>query len=138
MSGGLTAGQAAFLVRDAVVWLTIVSRANLASSSIVTLISSIERASAGIISCRGFPSLCCRRSGLDSRGAALTDTGLEAPARATPSLFLIRSDEVRFRVRNYGPDGRLVRRFQVVRVGSSAKRAVAAFLGGHPLQTNSL
>ena len=36
-----------------------------------------------------------------------------------------------------GPGGRLVERFQVVRVGSSAKRAVAAILGGDPLRTNS-
>ena len=32
----------------------------------------------------------------------------------------------------------LVRRFQVVRVGSSAKRAAAAILGGHPPQNEQL
>ena len=32
-----------------------------------------------------------------------------------------------------GPDDQLVRRFRVVRIGSSAKRAVAAILGGQPL-----
>jgi len=83
------------------------------------VISSTERASARIIGCSAIPSPW------STLGDAIHDA-----SRGHGSDDLDGCSGRHVRQPNDGPDERFVGRFQVVRIGSRRKRAVAAILGG--------
>ena len=92
---------------------------------VTIVISSIERASVGISVCSALRSVCARKTRHD---------GHTSGSRSPPTLLTDPGSCPRASLRagTDGPDDRLVGRFQVPRVGSSAKRASAAILGGYP------
>ena len=98
---------------------------------------------AGVLRAQGRPESSRRRTvwavpvRVLSTAPAGPDPGV---SRVTTRLTSWHSEAVLTRPRSRGPDGprdRLVRRFQVLRIGSGGKRAVAAILDGQPLETNS-
>lgn len=103
------------------------------------VISSIERESAGIIGCKGFPGA----SGARGRDTTLHIGALTSRIRMfrwslrSPIMGSESCVPRLLRIVNDGPDDRVVRLFRVLRISSDGKRAAAAILGGHPFESNS-
>jgi hypothetical protein len=94
-----------------------------------TVISSIERASAGIISCKAAASLLRTPSG---RGRASRQRECSRLSPLPSAALRIASVRSFFLTGKDGPGDQPVRRFRVLGGGSGGKRAAAAILAGSP------